>query len=104
MFVKSYDPATDVTARAVSLAGETDRNVLLHFYADWCNWCRHLDAAFESCEVLTVLQKHLVLVTIVEDGGPDGDENPGAWELRRELGGATSGVPFLAVLGAGRRL
>ena len=96
MYTKTFEPASMVLEQAKLLAQATNRNILIHFYADWCHWCHYLEDAFEACAVKMVLQNHYVIVTVVEDG--DEGENPGAWEMRRDFGGASSGVPFMAIL------
>lgn len=96
MYVKTFEHASTIIEQATAIAQATDRNILIHFFGDWCHWCHYLEESLEACSVKPLIQKHFVVVTLVEEG--EEGENPGAWEMRQKFGGASCGVPFMVAL------
>ena len=87
--------AKTVLAQAVQSAKAQQKNVLIHFGASWCSWCKHLDEMLESVEVGKFFQDNFVIahLTIQESKDKVALENPGAQEMVDEAGGKDAGVP-----------
>ena len=62
-----FDPRTkaeDLIAQAVTRAAREDKRILLLFVANWCPWCRRLNAALTAPAVKQKLQQKFVLVYV----------------------------------------
>ena len=72
--------AEQVLTGATQTAKAQQKNVLIHFGASWCSWCRHLDAMLESAEVGKLFRDNYVIahLTIQESKDKVALENPGA--------------------------
>jgi len=89
-----------IMAKANAQAKKEKKNVLVIWHASWCGWCHKLDDMLASKEVGPTMSKAYVIVHLVVDEDPKhkDDENSGAADLRKTLGGETAGLPFFAVL------
>ena len=99
--------ASEVLYSAVQKAKADQKNVLIHFGASWCSWCKHLDEMLESKEVGKVFHDNYVIahLTIQERDEKVSLENPGAQEMANGAGARNAGVPvFLFFDSAGNRL
>jgi thioredoxin-related protein len=105
---QSKPPSADeVLAKAVQTAKAQQKNVLIHFGASWCTWCKHLDEMLESHEVGKLFQNNYVIahLTIQESKDKVALENPGAQEMVDAAGGNGAGVPVYIFFDAmGNRL
>ena len=92
--------ASAVLDAAVTRARTEHKNVLVHFGASWCTWCRHLDAMLEGPELGALFDDHYVIthLTIMESADSKALENPGALEVAEAAAGPISGVPFFMFL------
>jgi thioredoxin-like negative regulator of GroEL len=60
----------DSVDEAVATARESDRRILVDFYADWCGWCKRLDQVVFSDPAFHRYAERFVLLRVdVEDGG-----------------------------------
>jgi thiol-disulfide isomerase/thioredoxin len=95
----TYDDATDAeceVAAAVAVAKRDRKRVLLVLGANWCPWCRKLDATFQGdADVAARLAASFVVVH-VSTGDRGSDVN--AKLIRKYLPGAGLSLPFLIVL------
>jgi thiol-disulfide isomerase/thioredoxin len=84
-----------VLAAAAETAKAQNKNVLIHFGASWCTWCKHLDEMLESAEVGKLFQDNYVIahLTIQESKEKVALENPGAQEMANRAGAGGAGVP-----------
>lgn len=58
------DPFKDAQA-AITLAGQTNRNVLIEIGGDWCTWCHKIDAFLsENPDVYQALHENFVLLKV----------------------------------------
>jgi thioredoxin-related protein len=99
--------ANEVLSKAVQTAKAQQKNVLIHFGASWCSWCKRLDEMLESPEVGKLFQDNYVIahLTIQESKDKVALENPGAQEMVDAAGGKGSGVPVYIFFDAmGNRL
>ena len=99
--------ADEVLAAAIKIAQAERKNVLIHFGASWCTWCKHLDAMLESKEVGKIFHDNYVIthLTIQERDELVSLENPGAQEMVDQAGAAGSGVPvYIFFDSTGKRL
>jgi thioredoxin-related protein len=87
--------AQEVLNSASQAAKAQEKNILIHFGASWCTWCKRLDAMLESPEVGKLFQDNYVIehLTIQESKDKVQLENPGAQEMVDNAGGKGSGVP-----------
>ena len=92
---KTPPSAQSVVDEALKTARAQNKNVLVHFGASWCVWCKRLDAMIESPEVGKLFADNYVVahLTIQESDDKKALENPGAQEMAVEAGVAKSGVP-----------
>jgi thioredoxin-related protein len=100
-------PAQEVLGSAVQTAKDQQKNILIHFGASWCTWCKRLDAMLESPEVGKLFHDNFVIehLTIQESKDKVQLENPGAQEMVDDAGGKGSGVPvYIFFDSAGNRL
>jgi thiol-disulfide isomerase/thioredoxin len=100
-------PAKEVLDTALTEAKAEQKNVLVHFGASWCTWCRHLDAMLEGPELGQLFHDNYVIthLTILESDDKKALENPGALEMAADAGGGSGGVPFYIFFDSeGRRL
>jgi thioredoxin-related protein len=104
---KKPPSASDVLASALKTAKAEQKNVLIHFGASWCTWCKRLDAMLDSKQVGKLFHDNFVIthLTIQERNEKVGLENPGAQAMVDEAGGKGSGVPvYIFFDGTGKRL
>jgi thioredoxin-related protein len=104
---KSPASAQEVLSAAIQSAQAQQKNILIHFGASWCTWCKRLDAMLESPEVGKLFQDNYVIehMTIQESKDKVQLENPGAQEMVDNAGGKGSGVPvYIFFDSAGNRL
>lgn len=68
------DPFADAKA-AITLAGQTNRNVLIEIGGDWCTWCHKIDAFLvDNPDVYKALHDNFVLLKIsVSDSNENAD-------------------------------
>jgi len=62
-----YDEKADAhhdIAAAIATAGESKRNIVLIFGANWCPDCRALDAQIHKPELASIIEKGFVIVEI----------------------------------------
>jgi len=87
--------AQEVLAGAIETAKAEQKNILIHFGASWCTWCKHLDAMLESAEVGKIFHDNYVIthLTIQERKEKVALENPGAQEMVNAAGANGAGVP-----------
>jgi thioredoxin-related protein len=100
-------PAKLVLAEALKTAKAEQKNVLIHFGASWCGYCKQLDAMLESKEVGKLFHDNYVIthLTIQESGDKVALENPGAKELADAAGAKGQGIPiYIFFDSAGTRL
>ena len=72
-------------------AAAGERYILVDLYAEWCGWCKKMDAeVFSTASFAGFATDYVLLRVDVEDGGE------GAW-LQERLG--VRGLPTLAILG-----
>jgi thioredoxin-related protein len=99
--------ASEVLSSAVQRAKAQQKNVLIHFGASWCGWCKHLDEMLGSKEVGKLFQDNYVIahLTIQERDEKVALENPGAQEMANSAGAKNAGVPvFIFFDSAGNRM
>ena len=87
--------ADEVLQEAMKTAKAEQKNVLVHFGASWCTWCKHLDEMLESAEVGGLFHDNYVITHLTIQESPDkvALENPGAQELANSAGAQGGGVP-----------
>ncbi len=98
--VSAPAPASQVLNAATRTAKATNKNILLHYSASWCGWCKRLNATLESPDLNKLFTNHFVLVSldVMESGDKKALENPGAAKHLADMGGAKSGLPFTVFL------
>jgi thioredoxin-related protein len=99
--------ASEVLRAAMETANAQQKNILIHFGASWCSWCKHLDKMLESAEVGQLFHDNYVIthLTIQESKDKVALENPGAQEMVDSAGGKGSGVPvYIFFDSSGNRL
>lgn len=85
--------AQAVLAAGLAEAAETDRLVFLHSGAEWCGWCKRLEAWMVREDIAPIFFKDFVDVKI------DIDEMAGGGELIDSFKGeAAGGTPWMAFL------
>ena len=94
--------ARSVLDAASKTAKSENKNIMVHFEASWCSWCKRLDEAMRSPELGKLFGDNFVLValTVLESDQKKALENPGAEILMKEMGGEKAGLPFYAFLKA----
>jgi len=93
--------AEHVLSDAKARAAEQRKNIFLIFGASWCAPCRMLEKFLYARETRPILDKYFVIaeLSILEELGKKPELNsPGAAELAADLGGKSSGVPFIVFL------
>jgi hypothetical protein len=85
------DAETFLGARLAE-AARTDRLVFLHSGAEWCGWCKRLEAWLERKDIKPIFSKDYVDVLIMEemDGGPE--------LINAYKGDRQGGFPWMAIL------
>lgn len=59
---------------ALALAAESDRFILVDLYADWCGWCKQLEAkVFTTPQFERFAEEYVLLRVDVEDGAEGSD-------------------------------
>jgi thioredoxin-related protein len=104
---KAPAQAQEVLREAMQSAQAQQKNILIHFGASWCTWCKRLDAMLESPEVGKLFQDNFVIdhLTIQESKDKVQLENPGAQQMVDDAGAKGSGVPvYIFFDSAGNRL
>jgi thioredoxin-related protein len=98
--VQSAPPAKTVVDAALKQAQAEDKNVLIHFGASWCSWCKQLDALLLGPEFGKLFDQHYVIshLTIQESDNKKALENPGAQEMANASGAGKAGVPVFLFL------
>lgn len=93
---KTKPAAQELLSAAIKTAKADNKNVLVHFGASWCGWCRRLDAFLQAPEVGKLMADNYVLLelTVLESDEKKALENPGAEELMNRMGGTDAGLPF----------
>jgi len=85
--------ATDAVAAACARAKAEDKVVFVHFRADWCGWCKKLEAFLARPEIAPIVEANFVDVAI------DTDRMAGGGALCTEYAqGKSTGIPFMAWL------
>jgi len=52
----------------IALAKQEGKKIYLHFYADWCTYCKQMDqSTFMATEVMSYLNKHFIPVRVDTD-------------------------------------
>jgi thioredoxin-related protein len=99
--------AQEVLNKAIETAKAEQKNILIHFGASWCSWCKHLDAMLESADVGKLFHDNYVIthLTIQESKDKVALENPGAQEMVDAAGAKDAGVPvYIFFDESGKRL
>jgi thioredoxin-related protein len=94
-------PAANVVVdAAVKTAQAQDKNILVHFGASWCSWCKRLDELLLGPEFGKIFEANYVIthLTIQEAEEKKALENPGAQAMVDQAGAANSGVPVFLFL------
>ncbi len=87
-------------ADAVEKAAREDKLVFVEFSADWCPYCRKLEAWMKLPKVKAVFDQDYVVVQVTTDHMTDGEA-----QLKRYAEGKETGIPFMAwVDGTGKVL
>lgn len=88
--------AGEVLNAALAEARMDGKNVLVHFGASWCTWCKRLDALLEGPEFGGLFHDNYVIahLTIMESADKKALENPGAQQMVDEAVSEIGGVPF----------
>lgn len=92
-FVGGPTVAADHLADALKRAGEAKKVVFLHFSADWCGWCKKLEAFMARPEIKPILEKDFIDLRIDTDTMQDGQST-----LDKYTGGRPTGIPFIVFL------
>src|SRR4029079_4339472 len=98
--VPAPQKAQTVVDAALQSAKTQGKNVLIHFGASWCSWCKRLDAMLESDEVGKLFHDNYVIthLTIQESDDKKALENPGAQEMANTAGAGKAGIPIYIFL------
>jgi len=88
-------PAKAVLGAALKTAKAEQKNVLVHFGASWCTYCKQLDAMLESKEVGKLFHDNYVIthLTVQERAEKVALENPGAQAMADAAGATGQGIP-----------
>ena len=100
-------PANVVLDEAVKTAKAQQKNVMVHFGASWCGYCKQLDAMLESKEVGKLFHDNYVIahLTIQEHADKAKLDNPGAQALADSAGAKGQGIPiYIFFDGAGKAI
>jgi thioredoxin-related protein len=77
-------------------AAKENKNVFVIFHASWCVWCHRMDSSMSDISCKKFFDDNYVTRHLVVDESKDKKnlENPGADELRNQLGGKDLGIPY----------
>jgi thiol-disulfide isomerase/thioredoxin len=91
--------AETVLAHAKSTAAAEHKNILLTFSASWCGPCHLFERFLEDPAIHPIMDKAFVLAALdVQEHDDRHANSPGGETLMASLGGAESGIPFIAML------
>ena len=88
----AYPVAQTLLDEAVAKAKAEKKQVLVHFGAPWCGWCHRMEDWMARPEVAAILAKDFFDLKI------DVDRTVGGKELNSKMAGASSGIPWFAIV------
>ena len=89
-----------ILTKAKAQAAKENKNILVKFSASWCTWCHRMDDWLKKTDEGKMVADQYILVTLIvdEDENHAAEENPGADDFRKTIGGDQLGIPFFAIL------
>jgi thioredoxin-related protein len=80
----------------LKLAKEQNKAIIIDFYADWCGWCKRMEAmVFNDSEVAEKLKKNFICIRIHTDTAEDNNLNYKNHVLTKQEFAAMLGVQGL---------